>query len=166
MRGWLVEPLPGVDSPGASFNLVGRSHGLVTCFDFRQTIDDLLFLRRFDAHRKMPAGLRKMRTLEDGESGFQPDEIGSVWRFQQFLESLQRGGCQFAHLIIQNRGVFALGIFNGSPEFRLVPAPMMNGGSVDAGLPGGGADGESLSEGADYLGLSRRQAHGWNRRAE
>ena len=77
MRGWSgLHPLPRVDSFGASFHVVGHSHGLVTRFDFRQTIEDFLFMQRFDALRHMPTGLREMRTLEDGESGFQPNESG------------------------------------------------------------------------------------------
>src|SRR5437660_11523749 len=37
---------------------------------------------------------------------------------------------------------------------RLGPEPMMNGGSADTGLPGGGAGGEFLSQGDDDLGLT------------
>ena len=69
----------------------------------------------------------------------------------------QRVGCQVAHLVTQGGGVFTPGILDGGLELGRGSEPVVNGGSVQSGLTGHGADGESLGKGGDDLGLSGRQ---------
>ena len=109
-------------------------------------------------------GLRELRTLKHGERSFQPDGGRNVRALEQVLERLQRVGAQIAQIVIQSCNVFAAGILDGGLELRLGAEPVMNGSSVNTGLPARGADGEPSSEGGCDLGLGGRQACSWSRR--
>jgi len=66
-------------------------------------------------------------------------------------------GGQLVDAVIHFGGVFGLRRPDGDLECGLAADPMVDGGAVDAGLFGCGADGLPLSQGLDDLSLNGRQ---------
>jgi hypothetical protein len=98
-----------------------------------------------------------MRALQDGERRFQAEGRRGGGVLEQIVESEQCAGGQLVDAVIHFGGVFGLCSPDGGLELGLVANPMVDGGTVDAGLFGCGADGLPLSQGLDDLSLNRRQ---------
>jgi len=106
----------------------------------------------------MPARVRGVRALQDGERGFEPEGRRGERVVEQVVQGLQREGGQLAHPVIQRLGVFGLRGLDGDLEVRLAADPMVDGGTVDAGVLGCGGDSVPLGQGGDDLSLNGRQA--------
>ena len=117
----------------------------------------MLLARIFDALGQMPTAIGKMRTLEDGESGPQPDGGRGFGIFEQTAQRLDGESGEVAHAVTQDGDVFALGFFEGRLEQRLGAEPVVNGGAVDTGVAGCVGGGAPLSKGGYDLGLDGRQ---------
>jgi hypothetical protein len=85
---------------GAGFQGFGHSHGFVGDFDFRQVVENLLGLGRFDAHREAPALVGEFRTLEDGERGSQANGGRSGRVIEQAPEGREGKGAELAHFVV------------------------------------------------------------------
>jgi hypothetical protein len=122
----------------------------------------LLLSRIFDALGQMPTAIGKMRSLENGECGPQPDGGRGFGVFEQTARSFDGEGGEVAHTVTQDGDLFALGIVGGSLEGGVLE-PVVNRIAVQARVLGSGSDGAPLSKGGHDLGLRRRQARGGDR---
>ena len=121
---WLRTRCPRADAWAAGL------HGIVVRFDFRQAIDHLLLAWGFDALGQMPAGLGKMRALENGQCGSEADGGWRVWVVEQVAERFDGAGCEVAHAVLKGFDIFALGFLEGCCEDGLGPEPVVNCGAV------------------------------------
>jgi hypothetical protein len=138
-------------------------HDAALLFDLGQAVDNLLLLERFDALGQIPAGMGEPGAVEDGKRCFQANGGRNILTVEQAAKRFEGAGAEVAQLIVQSAAIFAPGIFRGGLERRLMAEPIVDRGSVRAGLKGGGGDGASLSQDGDDLGLSRRKSRICNR---
>src|SRR5207248_8954328 len=82
-----------------------HAHGIVVRFDFHEIIDHLLLTRRFDALGQMPAWLRNVRSLENGQGCPKANGGWGIRVVQQIAEGFDGAGGEIAHTVAQTFAV-------------------------------------------------------------
>jgi hypothetical protein len=96
-------------------------------------------------------GERPVRTLEDGQRGFQLQRGRESGVVEKVTERLEGAAGEFAELVTEGFAGFAAGVEDGGSEVGLMTEPVVDGGAVDAGFFGRGGDGLAAGQGRDYL---------------
>ncbi len=134
----------------------GHPHVVIFGFYGGETVEGSLLEGRLETLREVPAGFGKVGPLEDGERGAEPDAGRRGVAFEEDAERGKGKGTEVAKAVAKLFDAGGGGFVDGGGEGWGVP-PKVDGGTMDAGLAGGGSNGGTSGEGRDELSLDRRQ---------